>query len=1380
MKHSLSVGLALALLGSVAAQAAQKGTAPEFVTKATWQETLIASRETVFQWECSQDVLAMQSTNFSPGPWYVLGPLPAKSKDVDEIRNGQSVDLSRRYLGQEGKEIGWEINDQIKDGQLNDLTGYRGATKDSVFILCRTLIFKKPMGRAQLYFELAADRASGHWLPGRKGPGLQSTLPLLRGGSELQADAGEQQFVLTLWSGAEGKHRFFTSLKPNLNRPGAGDMGNRKGRRQQVLRETRAMFTNAMDQILARWEVEDHVWGDPQARTVDDWLPGEADAYLKPAYQAGVQRRLSDLNKTLAETAGVKALALAPLKERVQAWCDAMKKAKGTATGAAALREQFYQLATVQETINLAGRVQSLRLAVADQREMFRERHPKAESGLRQIAGAETTVAALWPLVLENKPEALAAVLRAGQMLTALQADLLLDTPLLGFGRLLLVKGQAGFSSNWGGPNRLGNELIVLSPVRPDGKQTTVYKGAVSDMDLHWDGNRLLFSDGNTLREMNVDGTGLRQVSAADPPVSHYDGCYLPNGKIVCASAACEQAVPCTGGGGVGNLHILDADGKNERRVTYDQDHDWNPVVLNDGRVLYTRWEYTDLPHYFSRLLFRMNPDGSSQMEYYGSGSYWPNAMYWPRPIPGHPTEVVCVVSGHHGVSRVGELLILDPAKGRQEASGAVQRIPGYGKKVEPIIQDNLVGQVWPRFAAPYPLAEPGSNLGAGKYFLVCMQQDPYSTWDLYLADIYDNLTPILTGGYMTPIPLQSRPLPPVIPSTLTTDQPDGVIYLSDIYQGNGLRGYPRGSIKALRVGTHHYRYPGNGDTRASSLEGGWDVKRILGTVPVNEDGSALFRVPANTPIFLQPLDAEGKAQQQMRSWYTAMPGEFASCIGCHEQQNNGPAAKYNLAAMNKPMAITPWNGPVRGFSFDREVQPVLDRRCVGCHDGKPYQNGGQAVATPDLRAKRLHPEFKDNYSPAYLVLQKYVRRAGYESDMHMHVPAEFEADTSVLVQMLKKGHYNVELTRDDWERLYTWIDYNLPYPANWRESHRPPPNDLVERRAKYKKVFSNLDDQDEAPQPLPEIAAFEPPKPMSSRQAQMPKLENWPMTADQAKAAQKAVSPAPLELDLGDGVTMKFAMIPAGKFVMGNPNGFPDESPASVVTLDRPFYLGQMEVTLRQYARFDAKHENGFVEGRGKDRTTRGVPLDVADYPVVRVSWNEAMAFCEWLSHKTGQRCTLPTEAQWEYACRAGTDAMYSFGEYAPGKNNLCNIADAGITSWNYGRCEPGYSDGVAYLGAGGRYAPNAWGLLDMHGNAAEWCLSTYKPYPYKADDGRDDPRAPGLKVVRGGSWNDTMRYVTSASRWRYQPHQPVYNVGFRVLVESRTKETVVTASAK
>ena len=242
----------------------------------------------------------------------------------------------------------------------------------------------------------------------------------------------------------------------------------------------------------------------------------------------------------------------------------------------------------------------------------------------------------------------------------------------------------------------------------------------------------------------------------------------------------------------------------------------------------------------------------------------------------------------------------------------------------------------------------------------------------------------------------------------------------------------------------------------------------------------------------------------------------------------------------------------------------------------------------------------------------------------------------------------------------------------------------------------------------------------------------------------------------------MTFAPIPAGQFVMGRENGFPDEAPQSAVTVAKPFYLGQLEVTCAQYARFDPRHENGFIEGRNKDRTTRGTDIGSPAHPVVRISWNEAVAFCAWLSKKSGRACTLPTEAQWEWACRAGSASDFAFGAVLA--SSQANIADEGLRDWNYGRAQDGYTDGAQYSVPGGRYKPNVWGLFDMHGNVAEWTLSAYRPYPYSEDSGTAKDL---LKVVRGGSWNDTMRHASSASRWRYPAHQPVYNVGFRVVVE-------------
>ena len=187
-----------------------------------------------------------------------------------------------------------------------------------------------------------------------------------------------------------------------------------------------------------------------------------------------------------------------------------------------------------------------------------------------------------------------------------------------------------------------------------------------------------------------------------EPDVDNYDACYLPDGNILFGSTAPFTGVPCvTGASHVANLYRLERNTGAIRRLTFDQDHDWCPTVLNDGRLLYLRWEYSDIPHFASRILFHMNPDGTDQKEFYGSGSYWPNSMFYARPIPGPATQFVAVVGGHHGVPRMGELVLFDPARGRFEADGVIQRIPGRGKKVEPIILDELWTPVGPSSCIP-------------------------------------------------------------------------------------------------------------------------------------------------------------------------------------------------------------------------------------------------------------------------------------------------------------------------------------------------------------------------------------------------------------------------------------------------------------------------------------------------------------------------------------------------------------------------------------------------------------------------------------------------------------------------------------------------------
>ena len=844
--------------------------------------------------------------------------------------------------------------------------------------------------------------------------------------------------------------------------------------------------------------------------------------------------------------------------------------------------------------------------------------------------------------------------------------------------------------------------------------------------------------------------------------------------------------------GHVANLFSWQRDGR-IRQLTVEQDHDWCPTVLNNGRVMYLRWEYTDIPHAFSRILFHMNPDGTQQAEYYGSNSYWPAAMFFARPIPGHPTKVIAVVSGHHELPRMGELVIFDPARGRREAAGAVQRIPGYGRKVEPTVLDLPIAQSWPKFLHPYPLSD--------KYFLVSAKPTQDSLWGIYLVDVFDNrLLLHQQPGYamLEPIPLRKTSRPPVVPDRVDPARRDAVVLVADIYRGDGLKGVPRGTIKSLRVIGYHFAYEGMGaEPYGVGLDGPWDPKRVLGTVPVFDDGSAAFRVPASTPIALQPLDAEGKAVQLMRSWFTAMPGEVVSCVGCHESQNTAPPSQRTTAGVRLPVDIQPWRGPPRGFNFHREVQPVLDRHCIRCHHGRPRADGSVAMSLLDsapvpVQQNGNRHNQSSRFPPSYYQLRRFVRVPGKEPDMHLLNAWEYHADTTRLVQLLQKGHYDVKLDAEAWERLITWIDLNAPAHGNWTDIRG---DELAEhlqqqssRRKQMRKLYASVEDPPEPDAAATSVNRVAPAAFVGSRERA--RAAEKSAGAGVSRARQATTLPATvasgfktMSVSLSPGIAMELVRIPRGRFVMGQEDGCADERPTSRVTVEKPFWMGSCEVTNEQFKLFDPTHDsrwenNDFLKfGLGECGWTLARPKQ----PVVRVSWREATAYCDWLSQKTGRRFTLPTEMQWEYACRAGTATPLWYGVVDCDFSPFANLSDAShqaidtfgdlyrpdvIAPWR--PADTRYDDHSRVSATVGAYRPNAWGLYDMHGNVAEWTRSQYRAYPYREDDGRNAVTGGNKRVVRGGSWYDRPGGCRSAVRQPYLADQPVYDVGFRVICES------------
>jgi len=1328
-----------------------------YIRKDTWQQTLLASRDALMKAEAAS--LAKLEDPASPD---AKGFTPFHSGEVSSRqRSGRRVKVRLR-----GLEYLWLIHTAKQKGD-DRLAGCWGNAvlvgKDKKKIPLHTVKPAVSRGDVQVRTPEPAGGKKKRKFNLRIGRQQLSYGIVVKPGGELcYALEGKFEWLEAVVGVVSARNRNATMAFHAAHLPRSQIMPAEENRRMLWTLVARDFPSMDATRQMGR-EQACRIW-------VSDWTPGDrlavASRYAGQLRSSHLSNAARDLAKKGASDADVQRLA-----DMFHGWQDSVDRI------------------TQAKTVN----VKALRMAIEDLTSTFGERYPHGKDHLKRLAAIEA--ADLSALAASGKAtaESFAKAGRLAKELTELQQVALLENPLLDFDRLLVVKRgvkgpKLGLPQNWQGNCALprsgyDDEIAVLSPVGPGAKLTTLFKPTrkvmTSDVELHYDADRILFSSlaesGKwQVFEMGLDGKGLRQVTTGPlAEVDNYDPCYLPDGRIIFASSAVYAGVPCVGGKTpVSNLYIMDADGGSPRQLCFDQDHNWCPTVMNDGRVMYSRWEYTDTPHYFTRLLFHMNPDGTQQMELYGSNSYWPNSTFYARPIPGHRSKVVAVISGHHGVPRMGELVVFDTAVARHQADGVVQRIPGHGKPVEPLIRDGLVNSSWPKFLHPWPLSD--------KYFLVSMSHNR-GLWGIYLVDVFDNLLLLCeVPGYalLEPVPVRRRGKPPVLADKVDLKRKDSVVYLIDVYSGDGLKGVPRGSVKQLRVLEWHYGYQRIGGHQAVGVEAGWDVKRILGTVPVEADGSALFHIPANTPVAVQPLDEKGRALQLMRSWFVGMPGEVISCVGCHEHQGAGTANYHTRASQHAPSDITPWYGPARGFGFKREVQPVLDAHCVRCHNGKPRED------------KRTLPNFADTgrgwsgFTNSYLALHPYVRRPGPESDYHMLAPAEYLANTSELVQMLEKGHHGVKLEAEAWDRLITWIDFNVPDHGTWTEqAGETRTTEQCKLRAKFRKLYANIDVNPEAIYPVSYKAPATPPAPEPAVAApKAPACPGWPFDAAEAKKRQTALGPTTRSIELAEGLTLELARVPAGEFVLGDPTGNRDEWPPTRVRIDKPFWVGRTEVTNAQFRAFDPTHDSRFIDQHWKDHTLPGYPANGPKQPAIRISWRQAMAFCTWLSEKTGEKFTLPTEAQWEWACRAGTASPLFCGDLDADFSRFANLADKqldkmavkGVNPKPIANANPyqaflpnddRFDDGQMIVCDVAKYQPNPWGLLDMHGNVAEWTLSTYQPYPYRASDGRNRPAPEGRKVVRGGSWRDRPKRARSGFRIAYPSWQGVAAVGFRVV---------------
>lgn len=946
-----------------------------------------------------------------------------------------------------------------------------------------------------------------------------------------------------------------------------------------------------------------------------------------------------------------------------------------------------------------------------------------------------------------------------------------------------------GWKNDFAILNNIGESIEVESIYKPD--NNTI----INDPELYFDASKVLYSSIGTndrwhLFELNLEDKSTRQVTPEQyKDFDSFDGCYTADDKYIFCSTGTYLGLPCTNGGNkMCGLFLYDPQTNKTRQLTFDQDSNWDPVILPNGKIMYQRWEYADLPHSNSRIIFTMNPDGTEQRAYYGSNSYFPTSAWGIRPIPDNSSQFIATISGHHSVTRAGRLMIFDTNKGRKEADGVLGEIPYFEKKVYPIVRDRLPDGVYPYFLHPFPLDD--------KYHLVIMKPTWNSLWGLYLVDTFNNISLIYEeegSAIFNPIVIQKVKRPNVIPDKINMNLDYSTVFIQDIYLGEGLKGIPRGTVKKLRIGSYSFSPYGQGGLLGTiGMDGPWDIKHIEGTVDVEDDGSVMFKVPANTPIFVQPIDKDGKAVQLMRSWMTGMPGEIVSCIGCHEDQRTVPQPKPCIASKKKPQTIKEWKGKARGFSFENEVQPILDKYCVQCHNGSnrdiPSFKGGKMISDWSSQISGASwGRFGGHFSESYANLHRYVRRPGIESDMDILVPMDVHTDQTELIQILKKGHNGIELSKEDMENIICWIDFNAPYHGRRKDIPESDNNTVkwsVEMRKLYSEMFQTKERETDyvveydtsVVRPLQKVI-----------EEGVDSVKNWPM--NRAADVQTWLGCYKKRVEIDNGIFINMIKVPTGRFIMGSTRN-EDEMPKCEVEINRSFWIAEFEITNELYKLYDPKHDSRTEHRHGYQFGRKGYPLNEDNQPVVRVSWKEAMDFCKWLSKKTGLNFNLPTEAQWEWACRAGSDNAYSFGNIGADFSNYSNLGD--IKLKEYAACtayknyesvriidnpnkyddwvprDNKYNDGYFVSAPVGNYRANVWDIYDMHGNVWEWTRSAYMPYPYNDSDGRNDiDNKDCERVVRGGSWYDRPHRATSSYRASYRSYQKVFNVGFRVIIE-------------
>jgi mono/diheme cytochrome c family protein len=537
--------------------------------------------------------------------------------------------------------------------------------------------------------------------------------------------------------------------------------------------------------------------------------------------------------------------------------------------------------------------------------------------------------------------------------------------------------------------------------------------GSVRDPQVHYDAGKILFSyrpsgtDHYHLYEINVDGSGLRQITTGE--FDDYEPAYLPDGRVVFVSTRCRCWVNCWMTQ-VGVLYRCDADGGGLRRISYNAEHDNTPAVLPDGRILYTRWEYVDRSQVEFHHLWTINPDGTGQAVFYGN-LHPGTVMIDARPVPGTDQVVACFSPGHGVNNHQGIVTLVSPKSGPDARSSARALHKGS------LVKD------------PYPLSADGFLVARGKQIL--FMDGGGQTQVLYQWDG--------EGEVQEPRPVLYRPREKVIPSQTDAGRETGRFVLADVYQGRNLEGVRRGDVKkllVLEILPKQVNFSGGPDL--VSFLGTFTLERVLGTVPVEKDGSAFFEAPACRPLFFVALDDKDLSVKRMHSFTSLMPGQTAGCVGCHEPRTDAPAAirPGDLAALRRaPRRIEPFAGFPDVLDFQRDIQPILDRHCLECHNPRRRDDGISLAGD-------LGPSFSQSFFSLFVHRQVADGRNGLGNSP----PRTVGSSASALLKKLDESHYKVKVTPQEWRTVWLWIESAAPYAGSYAALRNQHDQELADR----------------------------------------------------------------------------------------------------------------------------------------------------------------------------------------------------------------------------------------------------------------------------------------------------------------------------------------------